>query len=824
MLRCSIHRMLSAGLLLLLLLVGNTLAQGTAEDYLRADRIGSRARGKVSGLQFSGNWAPDGKRLAIGGGGSDGLHVDVIEVPGGDRRTVFGKAHLEALVAAGLLSTMSPRMSGSRFNAGGDLVVWLNDDGRQRFFVETDEDFVPLRATTPNPFAIPARAGGRSGNGRGETYVLFVNPTKHRVAVDWVDSSGSGHNYALLGPGEEHRQHTHAGHVWRLTVVDGDVLAHFETPLLGGVVVAPHQAYVAPLAPSVRRQDPVHPSLSFRENQVSWTDPASNESRTARAHRGRLEGPVLYSPSGAHALVRQVIDGDGRRVTLVESSPEGQVQPKEHHIHYPKPGDAIRVAWPMVLDLTSGKLHSIKGLENLNPWAFGHYGWSPDGSQLLFRLNERGHQRVAWWSIDIATMQAKILVSEDSETFVDYSNKGFCRYRKDSGDLLWMSERSGTNHLYRYDALTGALRNAVTSGNWVLRAVDRVEDGAVHFRAMGVYPDQDPYHVHYGRVNLDGSDLTWLTSGDGTHRIQMDPTGQFLIASYSRVDLPPVHELRRASDGMFITEVGRADASALIAAGLGLPVRFHAPGRDGETSIWGIIHKPSNFDATKTYPVIESIYAGPHGAHVPKSFRPYHGLQGLAELGFIVVQIDGMGTNWRSKAFHDVAWKNIKDAGFPDRIAWMKAAAKTRAWMDLSRVGIFGGSAGGQNAMRAVLDHHDFYRVAAADCGCHDNRMDKVWWNEAWMGYPVDASYAASSNVDDAHKLGAPLLLTVGELDRNVDPSSTMQVVDALVAADKDFELIVFPGGGHGVGSSTYGVRRRRDFFVRHLMGVEPRR
>ena len=218
--------------------------------------------------------------------------------------------------------------------------------------------------------------------------------------------------------------------------------------------------------------------------------------------------------------------------------------------------------------------------------------------------------------------------------------------------------------------------------------------------------------------------------------------------------------------------------------------------------------------------MIEQIYAGPHGAHVPKAFSVGSGLQELADLGFILVQIDGMGTNWRSKEFHDVCWKNLKDAGFPDRIAWMKKAAETRSEMDLSRVGVYGGSAGGQNAMAALLFHGDFYKVAAADCGCHDNRMDKIWWNEAWMGWPVDKSYEDSSNVVNAGKLTGKLLLTVGETDHNVDPASTMQVVDALIRAGKDFELIVFPGADHGAGGSPYGRRRMREFFVRHLIGT----
>ena len=218
--------------------------------------------------------------------------------------------------------------------------------------------------------------------------------------------------------------------------------------------------------------------------------------------------------------------------------------------------------------------------------------------------------------------------------------------------------------------------------------------------------------------------------------------------------------------------------------------------------------------------MIENIYAGPHSSFVPKTFSAQLGMQSLAELGFIVVQIDGMGTSNRSKAFHDVAHRNLGDAGFPDRILWHKAVAARYPYYDISRVGIYGTSAGGQNAMGALLFHPEFYKVAVSAAGCHDNRMDKIWWNEQWMG-KLGPHYSASSNVDNAAKLEGRLLLVVGELDRNVDPSSTMQVVNALVRADKSFDLLVLPGAGHTAGGA-YGIRKRNDFFVHHLMGVEP--
>jgi dipeptidyl aminopeptidase/acylaminoacyl peptidase len=341
----------------------------------------------------------------------------------------------------------------------------------------------------------------------------------------------------------------------------------------------------------------------------------------------------------------------------------------------------------------------------------------------------------------------------------------------------------------------------------------------VWFLASGLRAGEDPYHRHLCRVNFDGSGFVQLTDGDGDHGVAFSPDHRFFTDTWSRADHPPVTELRRSDDGALICELERADATTLLATGWTMPERFVAKGRDGKTDIHGVIIKPSRFDPTEKYPVLEDVYAGPHGAFSPKTFGPLARQHSYAELGFIVVKADGMGTNHRGKAFQDLAWKNLQDGGFPDRIAWIKAAAATRPWMDLTRVGIFGGSAGGQSAMRALLDHADFYHAAFADCGCHDNRMDKIWWNEQWLGWPIDESYERASNVVDAHKLRGALMLCVGELDRNVDPASTMQVAAALQKAGKPFDLLVVTGAGHGAAETPYANRRRMEFFVRHLQG-----
>jgi dipeptidyl aminopeptidase/acylaminoacyl peptidase len=393
----------------------------------------------------------------------------------------------------------------------------------------------------------------------------------------------------------------------------------------------------------------------------------------------------------------------------------------------------------------------------------------------------------------------------------------------DGKEIIWASELDGWNHFYLFDGETGKVINQITKGEWVIRDIIHVdeENRNILFTGSGRNRREDPYNIHYYRIDFNGKNLVDLTPDNANHSATFSEDYRYMVDEYSRIDMPPVSVLRESSSGKVVLTLEKADISDLMAAGWESPEVFTAKGRDGKTDIWGYIQRPSNFDPSKKYPVVEYIYAGPHSSHVPKSFRAFdRTLTPLAELGFIMVRMDGMGTSNRSKAFHDVCWQNLGDAGFPDRILWIKAAAEKYPYMDLSRVGIFGTSAGGQNSMGALLFHPDFYHVAVSSCGCHDNRMDKIWWNEQWMGYPIGPHYDSSSNVVNAHKLEGDLLLMVGELDDNVDPASTMQVVDALIKADKEFELVVFPGLSHTSGGQ-YGERKRRDFLVRHLLGEQ---
>jgi len=757
--------------------------------------------------------------------------------------------HRTALLFPLLCLTLSPAAHSAPLVFRDQIAaVWLPDKPAFWYRIQTGaetHEFVLIDAATGErksaadlpALGIPAPPPRRSAEtllqprpSRGSNIssgIRFVNAVDLDLNLYWIDTKGKRVSYGRIEARSERRQQTYGGHVWLLTRADGSDFAVCEadptgsTWILDGPGRKPEPSKAVPPEISPDRAW----TAQVREDHILLRPGRGGEGRTLRSaipNKATYRGQISWSPDSKSFLVSAAVEVPERRVTIVDSSPGDQKQPKLKVVPYAKPGDPLPKPLLVLFhpDMEEGQV--IDATLFPNRFSTSHeirVSWAPDGREAYFDDNERGHQRYRILAVDAATGAVRILAEETSGTFIDYTQKTWRHWLHDRGELLWMSERSGWAHLYRYEIATGMLANAVTSGEWPVREVLHVdaENEQVWFLASGLRKGEDPCHTHLCRAKFDGSGFVRLTEGDGNHRVEFSPTREWFIDRWSRADQPPVHELRRSADGSLVCELERADAKSLLASGWTLPERFVAKGRDGKTDIHGILVKPRHFDPAKSYPVVEEIYAGPHGSFAPKEFGLLDSLHTLADAGFVVVKLDGMGTNHRGKAFHDVAWKNLKDSGFPDRIAWIRAAAAERPWMDLARVGICGGSAGGQSAMRAVLDHHDFYKVAVADCGCHDNRMDKLWWNEQWMGWPVDESYAKCSNVEDADKLGGKLLLIVGELDTNVDPATTTQVVAALQKAGKDFAFLPVIGAGHGAAGTACGSKAKLEFLKKHL-------
>ncbi|MCX8495900.1 MAG: prolyl oligopeptidase family serine peptidase [Akkermansiaceae bacterium] len=653
------------------------------------------------------------------------------------------------------------------------------------------------------------------------TSLTIQNGTPSPIQLFWIDGEGDRKPYGMVPAGESATQATYSGHVWMVADEKGTPLAGMEA-VDAAAVAKVHGPVNAPLD-SARNISPDGKWRALIVNHNLVLEPtASGISVTLSSDGNEADAftqPIFWAPDSQKVVAFRVKKVVTRQIHIVESSPPDQVQPRLKNIDYAKAGDPIAQPMPHLFDLPHGR--EIPLDHNLfdNPWEISEPAWTQDSSEFSFVYNQRGHQVMRIVGVRADSGSVRSIFEDRTNTFIDYSQKFFIHRLPDTREILWASERSGYNHLYLIDEVSGKIKNAVTQGSWNVRKVVSVDDlnRTLLIKMVGV-AGQDPYHTHVARVNFDGSGFTRLTVGDGDHQVDFSTNEKFIIDTWSRVDQPPVTELRRAVDGKLICELSRADDSALRQTGWSRPERFVSMGRDGKTEIHGIIMRPTTFNPQKKYPVLEYIYAGPHDFFVPKSYFAWSRRNPMAELGFVIVCIDGMGTNWRSKAFHDVCWKNLSDSGFPDRIPWIQAAAATRPWMDLTRVGIYGGSAGGQSTLAGLLHHGDFYQVGVSDCGCHDNRMDKIWWNEAWMGWPVDESYERNSNVTHVAKLTGKLMLFVGEVDTNVDPASTAQVVNALQKADKDFEFVPVMNANHGAAETPYGQRRRAEFLVRELL------
>ncbi len=516
--------------------------------------------------------------------------------------------------------------------------------------------------------------------------------------------------------------------------------------------------------------------------------------------------------------------------------------PQMQALKYPLPGDKdITMIQRVVIDVPSAKAvrfqmppdqHRSTLCDDIvcrgSEWA--DVQWTPDSQRVIFVSTSRDHKDENLRIADAATGAVKDVMEEKSPTqFESGQGRVNWRYLGDTNELIWFSERDGWGHLYLYDFATGKLKHQITKGEWAVQQLVRIDEKAhmLYFVATG-REKGDPYFQHLYSINTDGNNLKLLTPEDANHETVFSPSGKYISDTYSTADTPPVSVLRDLN-GKVVAENAKADISKLIASGWKAPERIVVKARDGKTDVYGMLFKPTKMEPGRKYPIINHIYPGPQGGSVgSRSFSAARGdAQALAELGFVVVEIDGMGNPTRSKAFHDFYYGNMGDNTLPDQIAGMKQLAAERNYIDIDKAGIYGHSGGGYATADAMFRYPDFFKVGISEAGNHDNRVYEDDWGERYQGLEVKkgdgtSNYDDQANENIAKNLKGHLLLAHGTMDDNVPPNNTLLVVDALIKANKDFDLIMLPNRRHGFGNEPYMVRRRWDYFVKYLAGGEP--
>jgi dipeptidyl-peptidase 4 len=556
-----------------------------------------------------------------------------------------------------------------------------------------------------------------------------------------------------------------------------------------------------------------------------------------------LNADVLWSPDSQRLLMQRIDERGVEEAYLIQSTPPGDVRPKLFRYRYPLAGDALLpVAELFIVDVQSKAVTPLE-VEPVRaaPSSIiqeGRIWWDEDGEEIYYVQHERDFKTIHFRMVDAGTGRTRTLLTERDTSYIDLNafrfNRPNVRVLGGGAEILWFSERDGWGQLYLYDAASGELRRRVTDGEFLVRDILHIDEEArlVYFTANGVDPEQDPYFRHLYRASLDRPELTRLTPEAADHWIQFSPDGAFFVDTYTWGGHVPTTVLRDM-DGKLIRTLEEADLSGLEKRGWQWPERFRVKARDGQTDIYGVLYRPTNFDPTKSYPVVDFIYPGPQFHNAPVSWpsalslgRLLQPVQSMAELGFVVMILDGMGTPFRSRAFREVSYGNMGDAGgLADHVAALEQLGERYPYLDLDRVGIFGHSGGGYAAARAILKYPEIFKVAFSSSGNHDQRGYIPVMGESSQGYPVGENYDNQANADLAANLAGHLMLVHGELDENVHPAHTMQLVDALIRANKHFDMLIVPNMSHAwAGHTDYLTRLRWDYFVRHLHGQEPPR
>ena len=566
--------------------------------------------------------------------------------------------------------------------------------------------------------------------------------------------------------------------------------------------------------------------FGYATNNAGWT---------------RSDRPIVrWSPDSKKIATFQQDERNVGEMYLVDT---GVGHPKLQAWKYPLAGDPVLPALQrVVIDAATGAIVRFKMPPDLHrsslcddiacrgsDWT--DVQWDDGSTRVAFVSTSRDHRREQLREANASTGEVRDVLEESVETFYESGNdRANWRYLPASNEVIWFSERENWGQLYLHDLRTGKQKNRITSGDGNVTQLLRVDERnrVLYFAAVGKEKGRDPYFRHLYRIDFDGGHQQLLTPADADHDVTLSPRGSYFVDVYSTPDTPPIAELRDFS-GKLILPLEKADISKLSAAGWQPPQPITVKARDGVTDLYGLLYKPTSLDPTRKYPIVNHVYPGPQTGSVgARTFSSARGdTQALAELGFVVVEIDGMGTPWRSKTFHEAYYGNMGDNTLADQVTAMKQLAARYPWIDLERAGIYGHSGGGYAAAGAMFHYPDFFKVGISEAGNHDNRNYEDDWAEKWQGLlrtnpDGTTNYDNQANQLVAKNLKGKLLLAHGTMDSNVPPSNTLLLVNELIRANKDFDLLMLPNRTHDFGNEAYMVRRRWDYFVKNLLGAEP--
>jgi dipeptidyl-peptidase-4 len=764
----------------LLLAIGLAAPLCAQVDYRRAEAL-LRASDLLSGHQVIPNWLPDGNRFWYRNTLEQGAEFVLVDPVRNTRRLVFDNARLAAAMSVARDTSYDPvklPFSTFRFIDNERSIQFRTNDRLFQCVLATYACTVGDTLPDERPYVVSPDS----------TWEAFV----HEYNV-WLRPRGGGDSIQLTTDGTEEWWYGR-GPARPFSVLRGDTIGR------PNLAWSPDGLKLAVYRMDVRGVQRMHYISYTPQRPRHFSQPYALPGDTT------IPKPGLQVLGLPQAITAAASDGDGPQAGVTNV-----------RVELPVPASQLSLA-----DL--GQYVSRGPVDST---------WNRTSDRVDFTVLTRGSQKKYVIEADAATGASRVLAGDSAPTFVEFSPFRIPPnwYVTESGETILWSDRDGWSHLYRFDR-DGNVINQITSGPWSVESIHRVDEvaGQIYLTANGSEPDRLLYYRHLYRVNFDGSGLTLLTPEDANHNVTFTPSGRYFVDSYSRVESPPVTVLRAAADGRLIRELERADISRLAEIGWQPAEVFQVKARDGVTDLYGVAYWPPQIDSVAKHPIISHIYPGPQiGSVFDWNFKSGGEDFALAQLGFVVIQLNAMGTPFRSKGFHDAYYGNFGDNGLPDHIAAIKQLAARYPFIDIDRVGIYGGSGGGFSSTDAILRYPDFFKVAVSTSGNHDNRSYNIYWAEKYQGLMErdtirnTNNFEASANQTLAGNLKGKLLLMHGDMDDNVHPANTIQLVNELIKANKDFDFIWAPNRGHGLGE-PYFIRRRWDYFVRYLLGKEPPR